>query len=375
MPINMTISIRSAVGAGARAVNAPADVKAVQNQLNGHMGPSRTKLVVDGKIGPKTIGTIKDFQKAAAGLRSPDGRVDPRGKTEGALNDPGSSSKFARMSVAPATPTPGSKPPAGSKGGLPPSATATEKKGYENLVAAIQRLPNPNPAQELLDVLIADYFPTIKPMIATAQSGTDAMKLAQGFQALRGLGMSAKEAAELSSQFLKYQRVGVYIKFMDDLAGGASKLAKSLKAIGKGAVILAVVVTAVEVADHWNKGRYGAAGGEVYKLGMGLAIPWAGLLDAVQTMVESLMPSLKHNRFFEGMFMMLKAMNPLAAGAVAVDSVISVIQVTITSYKSGRLDMAGLDALADRMRKSPLQVFTKVGDGLGDWIYDTFMAD
>lgn len=376
MPINMTIAIRAAVGATNRATNSAADVKAVQQQLNGHMGPSRTKLAVDGKIGPKTIGTIRDFQKAAAGIRNPDGRVDPRGKTEGALNDPASSAKFARMTPsAPAPTTPGTPTPPGVPVPYPTTASPTERKGADNLQAAIKLLPNPGPAQETLDILIKDYFPAFKGVLATLASSADAAKMAKGFSALRTMGMSAKEAAELATHFLKYQRVGVFTKFMDNIGTGSSKLAKSLKALGKGAVILAVVITAVEVGNHWNKGRYGAAAGEVYKLGMGLAIPWAGLLDAVQTMAEAMMPSLKGNTFFEGMFMMLRAINPLAAGAVAVDAVISSIQITIETMRSGRLDMKGLDALCDRMRASPLQVFTKIGDGLGDWIYDTFMAD
>ena len=186
MPINKTIAIRSAVGAGARASNSKPDVTAVQSQINGHSGPSRTNLIVDGLVGAKTIKAIRDFQSSVCGMRNPDGRVDPRGKTEAALNDPSSTAKFARMSVSPPAAIPGSGSSGQGGGGgkaLPASATPTERKGYENLQAAIKRLPNPNPAQEVLDILVADYFPTIKPVIATAQTGADAMKLASGFEA------------------------------------------------------------------------------------------------------------------------------------------------------------------------------------------------
>jgi len=324
MPINMSISIRSAVGAGSRAVNSSADVKAVQNQLNGHMGPGRTKLKVDGKIGPNTIGTIRQFQTAVCGMRSPDGRVDPRGKTETALNNPGSAAKFKNMStpaqnMTPGVPVPGApaKPGSSSAAALPASASPQEKQGYENIKAAIAQTPAGNPAQEVLDVLVKDYFTIAKPIIAAGAITSDATKIAQGFKGLRAMGMSAKEAAELSTHFLKYQRVGVFIKFMDDLGAGGSRMAKNLKALGKGAIILTVVITAFEVADHWNKARYGAAAGEIYKLGMSIAIPWAGLLDAVQTVLWTIMPSAKGNRFVEGMFMMLKAINPIAAWSTA----------------------------------------------------------
>jgi lysozyme family protein len=79
-PSKTPLAISAAVGQGGR--NKPADVEAVQAKLNsvGNYG-----LKVDGKIGPKTIGAIKDFQKKN-GMSSPDGRIDPKGFTERTLN-------------------------------------------------------------------------------------------------------------------------------------------------------------------------------------------------------------------------------------------------------------------------------------------------
>lgn len=79
------ISISGSVGKGGRNNNA--DVRSVQQRLNDLMDGSRTKLVVDGLNGPKTIAMIKDFQLYVVGLNNADGRVDPGGRTLRSLND------------------------------------------------------------------------------------------------------------------------------------------------------------------------------------------------------------------------------------------------------------------------------------------------
>lgn len=99
MPIHHTISITARVGD--LSPNKPDDVVSVQRQLNDHMQPPRQKLNVDGKCGPKTIAMIRDFQKNVCGFRVPDGRVDPGGKTLMALNNPGSSAIWARVTAVP----------------------------------------------------------------------------------------------------------------------------------------------------------------------------------------------------------------------------------------------------------------------------------
>ncbi|MEM7319567.1 MAG: peptidoglycan-binding protein [Pseudomonadota bacterium] len=70
-------SITAAVGKG--GTNAPQDVQTVQQLLN----QNGASLVVDGLVGPKTIGAITKFQQASLGFG--DGRVDPGGMTWEAL--------------------------------------------------------------------------------------------------------------------------------------------------------------------------------------------------------------------------------------------------------------------------------------------------
>jgi peptidoglycan hydrolase-like protein with peptidoglycan-binding domain len=76
----MPKSLQRSVGWGGR--NLPQDVVTVQYLLNcvpsGKGGPF-PELAVDGLVGPKTIGAIRKFQRAAFGHA--DGRVDPNKRT------------------------------------------------------------------------------------------------------------------------------------------------------------------------------------------------------------------------------------------------------------------------------------------------------
>lgn len=66
---------------GSKGVNARADVRTVQQLLNKHAGKLGFRpLSVDGLIGPKTIGAIREFQTKVTGLARPDGLIEV-GKT------------------------------------------------------------------------------------------------------------------------------------------------------------------------------------------------------------------------------------------------------------------------------------------------------
>ena len=75
------ITIVASVGRG--GVNRYQDVITVQNLLNQNIKSiAPTPLLgTDGKIGTNTISAIELFQKKVVGLTSPDGLVDPKGRT------------------------------------------------------------------------------------------------------------------------------------------------------------------------------------------------------------------------------------------------------------------------------------------------------
>lgn len=82
--------ITKSVGKG--GVNDTWDVMTVQLLLNKFLVPGCVPgvkpLAADGACGNKTIAAIIAFQKAVVGMNWPDGKIDPGGKTLGALNGP-----------------------------------------------------------------------------------------------------------------------------------------------------------------------------------------------------------------------------------------------------------------------------------------------
>lgn len=78
-------TISAPVGKG--GVNHPSDVKTIQKLLNEHSLPPLRSLEIDGIAGPATINAIEHFQSVKVGMKSPDGRVDPGGKTFRKLRD------------------------------------------------------------------------------------------------------------------------------------------------------------------------------------------------------------------------------------------------------------------------------------------------
>lgn len=71
--------IEGSVGQGGD--NLEDDVRLVQQLLNRQDLAPLAKLKEDGRIGPATIEAIRHFQTRSLGMNSPDGRVDPDGKT------------------------------------------------------------------------------------------------------------------------------------------------------------------------------------------------------------------------------------------------------------------------------------------------------
>jgi hypothetical protein len=79
------MKLSTSVGRG--GVNQQPDVRRVQAALNvQHRLASLDLIAEDGLVGPETIGAIVRFQRSA-GLPQADGRIDPRGPTQRALED------------------------------------------------------------------------------------------------------------------------------------------------------------------------------------------------------------------------------------------------------------------------------------------------
>jgi hypothetical protein len=362
MPINSSLFISGSVGAGGR--NKREDVSAVQQRLNALMHAPRQPLTVDGLSGSKTTRMIRDFQKNVVGFRRGDGRVDPDGKTIRALSDPGSEGAWAQMSIPPQDEL---RPRRGPGAGL----SEPECDKHEKLhIAIANEIEDQDYAQELLDTALKDYGTAIKGMIATLGSAGDFLAIASAIKVFKDAGLTAPQAAQVIGVLLRNKSAPLSVALLREMGKNGKTLAPKLRSLGRGAFVLGIIVTTIECYGYWTRGEYGAAAGEIYKFGMGVAIPWASLLDAVQSIIEAMAPNLKGNAYLEGMFRILRTLNPLAAGGVAVDSVVTLMQTAITGLSTGQVNWSDLNKLVDRMKDGPLGVFADMGEALGDAAFD-----
>ena len=345
MAIVASIFIRNSVGQGGR--NELSDVRAIQQQLNGHLMAPRQGLTVDGRSGPKTVGMIRDFQSGVVGLRSPDGRVDPNGKTLAALNDPASKGKWARMSIgAPAT-------TAASLG-----AGAGASKGQALLDQEAARGGMQSTAQEIKGLAAA------KTIISALDSADKARVILGAWKVLRAWGFSTAETQREIYRLMSDHR---RMPLLEQVANPISPMASRLSKVAKGAGRVAIVLAVLEISIKVREGQYGAATGEAYKLAMGYAVPWGGLVDAIQSVVESLMPGSAKNTM---LFKALRGFDPLALGAVAADSVVTLAIGLANMIQTGQLSHSDLEKLVTRMKSSPAALIAEFGDAAGDGLFE-----
>lgn len=354
MPITQSIYISQSVGNLGK--NLPQDVKTIQQRLNELMPPSRKKLTADGKCGPLTIACIREFQKEVQGSKSPDGRVDIAKGTIAALNDPSSASKWAKMSIgSPALPGP-------SGGGVPheePMRTKFREAGREGEFDMFRR------------ALVDGSIPGMKNFLGTIGRAEDAAKLASAFLALRRWGLTFEECREVMKAATGMRKAKAAIELFDDISKPTSKLTKLLGHAGKVAGRIGLLITVIEVADKFADGDYLYGATEVYKMAMGKAVPWAAMIEGLQSLVEGVAPDSWKAK---GVFKVMRACDPIGLGAVAVDAITTLALGAIDMVVKGRMDadamMPRLERLVARMKQGPTKVFAEMGENLGDAMYE-----
>lgn len=362
MPINSTININGSVGRRGR--NNPMDVRAVQTRLNDLTRPPRTFLKVDGKSGPMTESVIADFQRSVCGSLNPDGRVDPGQKTLAALNDPASENKWLGMSM----PSPATGPKAPTPVGVvyPVGLSARGKEAVDVMAKSTKS------AEELgilNDFLKSTPITTLKKALEVQGSLDGLSKFGDGVRELRKAGVPARDIVSYLNNATEMQKGAGFTRFVTGISKNPRVLV-AIKHLGTAATVLGIFLCAIEVVDHISAGNYGAAAGEIYGVGMGMAVPWAAFLSGIQSAAFAYAPGLRGRPTVTYFFQLLNAMDPINLGKIAVDSYVTLIHSVITSLHRGQLDTQQLERLVGRMNKTPARVLVEVGEWWGDTIFD-----
>src|SRR6056297_1131365 len=169
-------------------------------------------------------------------------------------------------------------------------------------------------------------------------------------------------------------------RFLGSL-GKYPQLAAKLKSLGRAAVIAGVVVAVIEAGNHFRKGDIGPGMAEIYGLVMGIAVPWAALIDAAQSLLFAYFPDLEGSYKVRYALRFLNAINPIGAGNTAIDSGYTMVKMVGQRIATGEWNMRELDYLVNRMENSPMRLFTEagefwgdvLGDLTGDWFYEMFL--
>ncbi|UAJ10181.1 glycoside hydrolase family 73 protein [Glacieibacterium megasporae] len=133
---------------GRDGANRPHDVRIIQQLINDHRPPEIQRLAVDGVPGPLTIAAIVACQTTIVHLSHPDGRVDPQGRTLGALNrleaptHPVQHPKHPASHAAAAAPTKPAAPAAATSPAKPATPAGPATPASAATTAAIPGYPS-----------------------------------------------------------------------------------------------------------------------------------------------------------------------------------------------------------------------------------------
>jgi len=337
-----TQSIKGPVGRGGR--NNREDTRTVQALLNDHVRPPIALLAEDGLVGPKTVAAITGFQKKKFGKA--DGRVDPGHRTIKALN--------GAASAGPAKPV--AKTPAGVD---PKDKQQMHQVFVDNKI-------NEKEWAAFWNFLVKDGAPEVKRFFSYIKKAEEARMVAEFYVTVRKSGIQPGDFRQI---FQAISGVGKpkwgteTVKWLSAPTGGAGRLLKRLNDMGKAA---GFVVFLIEYIDHWNKGDYHMAFVEIYKQGMGDAVPVGGFLDGLQSFAGFVVPKSWKS---ETAFKWFKTIDPVGLGGVAVDTLGVFIHSGIDLVSQGKMDERRMGRLVDRMKKGPTQVFAEIGEDCGDALY------
>lgn len=304
----------------------------------------------------QTQAAITEFQ-TILGQTPPSGVIEPNSPTLIAMNDPASVRRWAESRSAMGG--------AGSAGvTIPPMATPIERQQIERIIRESRAAPGSDPLVVLNTLLQSNNYGHFKNALNAVGAAQWAGEFSNAVRVLRSLGMSNETIVSLFTQAFTLENGRGFAKFLEllrtrpMLGPSVQRLAR----LGTALNVVAVLLCTVEVANHINRNQYGAATAEIYGVVMQIGVPWAGFVDAVQTVLFSYAPGLRSAPAVGYLFRILNAVNPIGAGKVFIDGLVATVQSLITGR--GELDLRVMGPMVDRIRATPMAVFAEMGEAM-----------
>ncbi|HQU94458.1 MAG TPA: peptidoglycan-binding domain-containing protein [Pyrinomonadaceae bacterium] len=337
------------------------DVVNLQSSLNKAYPRDLPQLKPDGVFGPKTREWVVKFQRGNPPL-SPDGVVGPK--------------TLARLAAYAPSPGPGVPPPVGGIT-IPPAPPAAGIDRFRaEMLQEFEKKGKSNEFGAFLNDLESTTIPGWKIFLGTIGRVEDARQLASFWvelsQMLRGVEDQRRIVLAGIAKLNKND-----LEIFEALAKPTGKLGKAVAFMGSVASIAGYLVTVIECVQHARRGDAGAVAAELYKFAMGKAVPWAAIIEGVGSLLDGVVP--ENTRKNSYVFKMLRSMDPIGLGGVAVDSLGSIVTAGAEMAARGRLDIDiltnRLTPLVARMKQGPANIFVELGENSGDALYELTQTD
>lgn len=338
------------------------EVAKLQTDLNKAYPRDMPQLRPDGVFGPKTKEWVLKFQRSYPPLK-PDGIVGPK-----------TLAKLATLASGPGAP-----PPVGGITIPPPPPAAGINKFQAEMLKEFEKKGKASEFGAFLNDLEASTIPGWKIFLGSIGRVEDARQIASFWVELNHLLRGVEDQRKLVlAGIAKLDKNDLAI--FEALAKPTGKLGKALAFAGSAASVAGYFITAIECVQHSRRGDYGAVAGEIYKFGMGKAVPWAAILEGIGSLLDGVVP--EQTRKTSVAFKIMRAIDPVGLGAVAVDSVCTIVKGGVEMVIKKNPNESALDTLtrnlaplAARMKQGPTSVFAELGENSGDALYELTQTD
>ena len=328
-------------------------VTKVQGDLNRLLPGEFPQLKTDGVFGPRTRERVMKFQGRNS-LR-PDGVVGPKTLT-----------RIQQLSG------PGTIPPVPGAITIPPAPPAVGVQRFTtDMQAVFEQKGRADLFGDFLNDLESNTIPGWKNFLGTIGRAEDARQIAAFWIELFAITKGARsQMPTVFAAVVKLDRDA--LKLFEALAAPTSKFGKFLKGAGEVASAVGLLVTVIECVQHARRGDPGAVAAELYKFGMGKAVPWAAMIEGVGSLLDGIVPeqTRKNNMLFK----IMRSIDPIGMGAVGVDSVVSIVTGGLEMAARGKVDVDiltnRLTPLVARMKGGPARLFVELGENSGDALYE-----
>lgn len=338
------------------------DVAKLQTDLNKAYPRDMPQLRPDGVFGPKTKEWVVKFQRNNPPLK-PDGIVGPK-----------TLAKLATLASGPGAP-----PPVGGIT-IPPSPPSV---GIDRFRAEMLNEFDKKGAGaefgKFLNDLEANTIPGWKVFLGSIGRVDEARQIASFWVELNKMLKGVEDQRKLVlAGIAKLNKNDLEI--FEALAKPSGKLGKAVAFAGSVASAAGLIITAIECVQHSRRGDYGAVAGEIYKFAMGKAVPWAAILEGIGSLLDGVVPEQTQKTSYA--FKIMRSIDPIGLGAVAVDSVCTIVKGGVEMFIKKNPNESAVDTmsrnlapLAARMKQGPARVFAELGENSGDALYELTQTD